>query len=944
MHFIQNTKDSDGYRVYFLVFIIKMSQLSENSENQNQKGILNVSIEQELQTAYLDYAMSVIVSRAIPDVRDGLKPVQRRILYAMHDNGQHYNKPYKKSARVVGEVISKYHPHGEAAIYLTLVRMAQSFSMGTKLIDGQGNFGSIDDDPPAAMRYTEARMERVAHYLMEDIDKDTVDFRENYDGTEVEPVILPAHFPNVLVNGSEGIAVGMATNIPPHNLGEVIDACLLMINNPHPSDEELILAIPGPDFPTNGVMVGRGTITKAMITGRGSIILRGRAHIEQIKNNKEAIVITEIPYQVVKSRLVEKIAELVKEKRVEGITNIRDESNKKGIRIVVEVRKDVSSEIVLNYLYKYTPLQSFFAVNNLVLQGNKPQVMGVRKIIESFLEFRESIIVRRLNFLLRKSRDRAHIMIGLHVAVDSIDRVISIIRNAVDTNEAKTQLSAEKWFVSENISTLIDLVCDEKNMIIDGYFKFTEEQVKSILELRLARLTGLERDKIVAELTSLGEEIKSYLSTLADRTKILEIMTQELSFIKEKFAVPRRTSIEDTSLDVSIEDFIEKEDMLVMVTGNGYIKRNSLTNYIAQRRGGKGKFGIQTAEDDDVNEVLISNTHANIMFFSNRGKVYRLKTHQIPLGSNQAKGRAIVNLLPLDKEEKINNFLTLPVNKEDWKNYDLVFATKKGNVRRSNINDFSSINANGKIAIMVDYGDALIGVKLARHDENILLATKKGIAVRFPMEELRIIKSRTSDGVRGITLQADDEVVSLSIVGHSENDSSIKEKYLMIPVDQRVKLAHMESQPMKEQIDSWKKDGTLATDIETDNIVNLINQEQFILTINESGFGKRTSVYEYRITGRGGKGIINMDTSRGDIVASFIAHDVDDLVLVSTQGKVIRCSAGSISIIGRNTKGVRVFNLSEGEKVTSVTKIANIDKQIEDNELSSALNDDSANI
>jgi DNA gyrase subunit A len=896
-----------------------------DDKNTNNTGIVEVSLEKELQTAYLDYAMSVIVSRAIPDVRDGLKPVQRRILYAMFDNGFYHNRAHKKSARVVGEVISKYHPHGDMAIYDALVRMAQDFSMGTMLVDGQGNFGSIDDDPPAAMRYTEVRMQKIAQTMMEDIDKSTVDWKDNYDGTESEPTILPASYPNILANGSEGIAVGMATNIAPHNLGEVIDACHLYMQDPQVSDADFLKVIPGPDFPTGGVMFDRGAISRAMLTGRGSIILRGKAHVEETKNGREAVIITEIPYQVVKSRLIEKIAELVKDKKIEGISGIRDESNKKGIRVVVDVKRDASGDIVLNHLYKYTQLQSSFAVNSLVLNGNKPELMNTRQIIKAFLEFRENVIIRRLTHELKKTRDRAHVVVGLRVAVDSIDKIIAIIRSSADTTVAKERLLSEYWPVDEGIKTLINLVGDHNNEIKDNSFKFTDEQVKSILEMRLSRLTGLEREKLIAELEELGAQIAKYLDILSDRDKIIKIIADELHKIKEEFAIPRRTIIDDSmNSETSIEDLIEKEDMLVMVTRNGYIKRTPVTNYAAQRRGGKGKFGIQTNEEDDVHEVIVSNTHSHLLFFSEKGQVYRLKTYTLPLGSNQSKGRAIVNLIPLADGDKINTFLPLPENREEWSQYDLIFATKNGNVRRSDIADFENINANGKIAIRLDEDDKLVGVRLAKHTDNVLLASKKGNAIRFEMDDLRVIKSRSSDGVRGMNLAKGDDVVSLCILANNENNPEIKDKYLSIPLEIRMIAKGEDAQAVAKEIESYNQSSERKIELDAIKTIELAKDEQFLLTINENGFGKRTSSYEYRITGRGGKGIINMDTGRGEILVTFVACDADDLVLVDSRGKIIRCSAGSISIIGRNTKGVKVFNVEKGEKVVSVSRLSAI--------------------
>jgi DNA gyrase subunit A len=665
----------------------------QSMENRLIHGdVLEMAVEKEMQVAYLDYAMSVIVSRALPDVRDGLKPVHRRILYAMHENNITHNRAHKKSARIVGEVMGKYHPHGDSSIYMALVRMAQDFSMGTMLIDGQGNFGSIDNDPPAAMRYTEARLQKISQYLLDDLDKDTVDFKDNYDGLEKEPSVLPAGFPNILANGSEGIAVGMATSIPPYNLGEIIDACLLIVEKPGASDAEFLEILHAPDFPTGCIIVNKAETAKAVLTGRGSVIVRGKAHFEEGK--KTCVVITEMPYQVVKSGLIEKIAELVKDKRIEGISNIRDESNKKGIRVVVELKKDVSPEVILNYLYKLTQLQSSFSINSLVLNANKPELMGAKAIIKTFIVFREEVIVRRLTYQLGKTRDRAHLVLGLHVAIDSIDKIIAIIRGSSDANDAKSKLLNEVWHASESVQRLIDLVGDKNNKIVNNTFKFTEEQVKSIIEMRLSRLTGLERDKLVAELEDLGASISDYLKKLGSRTEIMKIISDELIVIKNAHAIPRRTAVDNIDVNTNIEDFIERENVLVIITNNGYIKRSSIDAYRSQKRGGKGKSGINTNEDDDVAQIIASHTHSGMLFFSQKGQVYRLKTHQIPVGTNIAKGRAIVNLLPIEAGEKMATIISMPENPQEWDDYDIIFATKKGKIRRSAIKDFSNINAS----------------------------------------------------------------------------------------------------------------------------------------------------------------------------------------------------------------------------------------------------------
>ncbi len=893
---------------------------TQSMENRLIHGdVLEMAVEKEMQVAYLDYAMSVIVSRALPDVRDGLKPVHRRILYAMHENNITHNRAHKKSARIVGEVMGKYHPHGDSSIYMALVRMAQDFSMGTMLIDGQGNFGSIDNDPPAAMRYTEARLQKISQYLLDDLDKDTVDFKDNYDGLEKEPSVLPAGFPNILANGSEGIAVGMATSIPPYNLGEIIDACLLIVEKPGASDAEFLEILHAPDFPTGCIIVNKAETAKAVLTGRGSVIVRGKAHFEEGK--KTCVVITEMPYQVVKSGLIEKIAELVKDKRIEGISNIRDESNKKGIRVVVELKKDVSPEVILNYLYKLTQLQSSFSINSLVLNANKPELMGTKAIIKTFIAFREEVIVRRLTYQLGKTRDRAHLVLGLHVAIDSIDKIIAIIRGSSDANDAKSKLLNEVWHASESVQRLIDLVGDKNNKIVNNTFKFTEEQVKSIIEMRLSRLTGLERDKLVAELEDLGASISDYLKKLGSRTEIMKIISDELIAIKNAHAIPRRTTVDNIDVNTNIEDFIERENVLVIITNNGYIKRSSIDAYRSQKRGGKGKSGINTNEDDDVAQIIASHTHSGMLFFSEKGQVYRLKTHQIPVGTNIAKGRAIVNLLPIEAGEKMATIISMPENPQEWDDYDIIFATKKGKIRRSAIKDFSNINAGGKIAIRLDEDDALIGVSLIKSSEDVLLATKNGLATRFDVQDLRVIKSRTSDGVRGMNLNKDDEVVSMCILNHIECNVETRDNYLGIPLARRKELAITEQENMQKEISKLRNLKSVTEDLSDELLESLTKNEQFILTITETGFGKRTSAYEYRTSNRGGKGVINVDITRGKVISTFVANGGEDIMLVTNNGQILRCSVDNISVIGRNTKGVTIFNLKKGEKIVSVTKI-----------------------
>lgn len=879
-----------------------------------------VSIESQMRKAYLSYAMSVIVSRAIPDIRDGLKPVHRRILYGMYQIGCNFNKAHKKSARIVGDVMGKYHPHGDAAIYDSLVRMAQDFSMSVPLIDGQGNFGSIDADPPASMRYTEARFAKITHTMLSDIEQETVDFRPNYDGTESEPVVLPAAFPNLLVNGSEGIAVGMATSIPPHNLGEVIDAALAYIQNPEISILELTQIVPGPDFPTNGTILSKAIANQAMATGRGSIPVRGKTHIEQLKGEKEAIIITELPYQVVKSALIMKIAELVKDKRIEGISNIRDESNKEGMRVVVELKKDAVTDIVLNHLYKLTQLQTTFAVNMLALNRNKPELMNVKTVIANFIEFRQEIVTRRTVYQLNKARERAHILIGLHVAVDSIDKVIAIIRSSTDSAEAKARLLNERWDANAAISEMINLVSDRQNEIIDGKFKFTETQAKSILEMRLSKLTGIEKDAIRDEISELGTAIQDYLSILESKERLMSIISSELTLIRNEYAIPRRTEIIESEIgDFSIEDFIERKAVLISTTVNGYVKRTDLDHYSAQRRGGKGKSGMATLEDDYVSDIFVADTHSIILFFTDKGIVHKLKAYQIPETAPNARGRAFVNLLRIEQGEKIMTVMALPVDKEDWPNFDLIFATKNGNIRRSSISDFENINAGGKIAISLDDNDELIGVKLAKRDSNILLASHEGMATRFNIDELRVIKSRSSDGVRGMKLDGNDSVVSLCILDDNENNPEIKEQYLQLDVDLRTKIKKAEISDLELGMELAKFDKEKFM-LSIDNVKELAKNEQMLLTITENGFGKRTSAYEYRISGRGGKGIININTGErnGSVICTCIAFDDQDVILISTKGKTIRVPANGISVIGRSTRGVKIFDLSDGEKVASV--------------------------
>lgn len=896
------------------------------------KDIQPVSLVTEMRKSYLDYAMSVIVSRAIPDACDGLKPVHRRILFAMHEGHYDYNKPFKKSARIVGEVMGKYHPHGDSAIYESLVRMAQDFSMRVPLIDGQGNFGSIDDDPPAAMRYTESRLEKISHTMLDDLDKDTVDFVPNYDGSETEPKVLPARFPNLLVNGSGGIAVGMATNIPPHNLGEVIDGCLAYIDNNDVTIEEIIEIIPGPDFPTGGIILGRSGFNSAARTGRGSVVMRGRHKIEQLSGGKVAIVITEVPYQVNKAKLVEKIAHLVKDKKVEGITDLRDESDRDGIRVVIELRRDAMEEVIVNQLYTYTDLQTNFSMNMLALSHGRPQLLGVLDVIKLFVAFREVVITRRTNYLLNKARDKTHILIGLAVAVANIDEIVELIKSSKDAAEAKAKLLAKPW-PSSTVEAIITLVQDKGNVIIDGQFYFTEVQAKAILDMRLARLTGLEMDKINDELKLLAAEILEYLDLLSNRVKLMDLVKKELVDVKEQFATPRKSTIEDSEYEVDIEDLIPKEDMVVVGTMNGYIKRVSLTAYRTQKRGGRGRSAMDVRDEDIATDIFVTNTHTPILFFSDKGKVYKLKTYKLPLGNPQARGRALVNLLPLDQDEKISTILALPEDEETWKELSIIFATSTGKVRRNSMDQFVDIRSSGKIAMKLDGSESLIGVDLCTEADDILLSTKSGKCIRFPVEKLRVFQSRNSTGVRGIKLDSSNTVMAMSVLKHAVETSEEKEKYLKINLDKRLEihdaLVHnkrLEENPAEDLLDQPIKVPQIKScELSQERIEEMAFNEEFILTITENGFGKRSSAYEYRITNRGGVGITNIITSKrnGDVVASFPIGGNDQIMIITNKGTLIRSEVESVRITGRNTQGVTLIKTKiKGEAVVSVARIA----------------------
>jgi len=881
--------------------------------------ITPVTIEDEMRRSYLDYAMSVIVARALPDARDGLKPVHRRILYAMKEGGYDSGKPYKKSARIVGDVMGKYHPHGDAAIYDAMVRMAQDFSMRLPLIDGQGNFGSMDGDPPAAMRYTEARLAKVAETALEDIEKNTVEFQPNYDESTTEPVVLPARFPNLLVNGAGGIAVGMATNIPPHNLGEVIDACVAYIKNPELSVEELIEIVPAPDFPTGGVILGRTGCRAAFHTGRGSIIMRARTDIEEIRKDRQAIIVTEIPYQVNKSRLIERIAECVQDKVIEGVSDLRDESDREGVRIVIELKRDAMADIVLNQLYKHTPLQSSFGANMLALNGGKPEMMNLRSIISAFVNFREQVITRRTEFDLGQARDRAHILLGLAVAVANIDEVIALIRKAQDPAIAKQELMARAW-PAEDVASLIALV-DDASAMTDGAYRMSEAQAKAILDLRLHRLTGLEREKIGEDLRAIVKQIENYLDILAHRERIFGIMTDELLAIREKYATPRRTTIEEQEFESDIEDLIQREDMVVTVSHSGYVKRVPLSTYRAQKRGGKGRTGMSTKDEDFVSDIFVASTHTPMLFFSSLGRVYKLKVYKLPIGTPQARGKALVNLLPLEQGETITTVMHLPEDETTWDRLNVAFATSAGTVRRNMLSDFSNVRPSGIIAMKLEEGDHLIAVRTCTEHDDIMLATHQGKAIRFAVADVRVFSGRTSMGVRGVKLAKEDQVISMSILAHVE--ATADERIAYIRQANALRRAGDENGNGNGNGGSDDEEGTTDLELSQERFAELAAQEEFLLTVSERGFGKRSSAYEYRIAGRGGQGIWNMEMSErnGPIVATFPVKDGQEIMLVTDGGQIIRLPVDGIRVAGRRTQGVTVFRGDDSEKVVSVAAL-----------------------
>lgn len=895
-------------------------------DSSTPNGIEPVNIIEEMQRSYLDYAMSVIVSRALPDVRDGLKPVHRRILHAMNMMGLSYNKAYRKSAGVVGEVMGKYHPHGDASIYDALVRMAQDFSLRVPLIDGQGNFGSIDGDPPAAMRYTECRLQKVSDSLLFDIDKDTVDFQDNYDGREQEPIVLPARFPNLLVNGSGGIAVGMATNIPPHNLGEVIDGCVALIDNPAITLDDMIKIIPGPDFPTGGIILGRAGIRSAYETGRGSLIMRAKVEIEEIRNDRQAIIVSEIPYQVNKATMVEKIAELVRDKRIEGISDLRDESDREGYRVVIELKRDAVADVVLNQLYRYTPLQTSFGCNMVALNGGKPAQLNLLDMLRAFVAFREEVVSRRTKYLLRKARERAHVLVGLAIAVANIDEVIALIRKAPDPQTARDQLMTRRWPAAQ-VAPLIQLIDDPRHIIHeDNTYNLSEEQARAILELRLQRLTALGRDEIADELNKIGVEIADYLDILSSRVRVMTIVKDEMIALRDEFATPRLTSFGLGGAEMDDEDLIAREDMVVTVSHGGYIKRVPLNTYRAQRRGGKGRSGMSTKDEDFVTRLFVANTHAPVLFFSSRGIVYKEKVWRLPMGNPQSRGKALINMLPLQQGERITTIMPLPEDEASWSELDVMFATTRGTVRRNKLSDFVQVNRNGKIAMKLDdEGDQILSVDTCTENDDVVLTTADGQCIRFPVVDVRVFAGRNSIGVRGINLADGDKVISMAILEHVEATPAERTAFIKRAIAER-RAAGNDSE---EVVIADDEENTTDTELSDERYEELAAHEQTVLTVSEFGYGKRSSSYEFRISGRGGKGIRATDPSKtaeiGKLVAAFPVNAQDQIMLVSDGGQLIRVPVEGIRIAGRSTKGVTIFHTADNEKVVSVERISESD-------------------
>ena len=885
-----------------------------------------VSITDELRTSYLDYAMSVIVSRAIPDLRDGLKPVHRRILYAMHETGNTHDKAYRKSARPVGEVMGKYHPHGDGAIYDALVRMAQDFSMSLPLLDGQGNFGSMDGDNPAAMRYTEVRMDHPAAYVLADIDKDTVDFQDNYDGKDREPTVLPSRFPNMLVNGAGGIAVGMATNIPPHNLGEVIDATLALIENPDLTSEDLIEFVPAPDFPTGALILGRSGARKAYLEGRGSVIIRAKARIEEIRKDRYAIIIEEIPYQVNKAAMIEKIAEHVREKKIERISHVQDESDRTGVRVVIELKRDATAEVVLNQLYRFTSMQTSFGCNMLALNGGRPEQLTLRSFLSNFIAFREEVVARRVAFELRKARERSHILCGLAVAVSNVDEVVATIRASSDAADARERLMTRAWPAHE-IAEYIALIDDPSHKINeDGTYHLSETQARAILELRLQRLTQIGVKEVTDELRELAGKIREYLEILGSRARIMEIISSELIEVKEKFAVPRRTEITDWAGDMEDEDLIEREDMVVTVTSGGYIKRTPLTDFRSQRRGGKGLSGMQTKDEDVVTTLFVANTHTQLLFFTTDGMAYKLKTWRLPQGARVAKGKAIVNILPIPQGASVAAIMPVDAPEAEWENLQIIFATSAGDVRRNALSDFTNVRSNGKIAMDLPEGVELVNVRVATEDDDVMLVTNSGRAIRFASNDVRVFKGRKSTGVRGIRLVGDDHVVSMSIIRHFVATPDERAAYLKM----RRAVAGMVDDDVASDEDETNPNAT----INQERYAEMSAAENLILTISVSGSGKLSSSHDYPVRGRGGMGVAAMDKAMrgGDLVASFPVELDDQIMLATSKGQSIRVPVDGISFRSRSAGGVRVFATGSGEEVVSVARIADQGDQSDEDE------------
>ncbi len=874
-----------------------------------------VSIESEMRTSYLDYAMSVIVSRAIPDLRDGLKPVHRRILYAMHETGNTHDKAYRKSARPVGDVMGKYHPHGDSAIYDALVRMAQDFSMSLPLLDGQGNFGSMDGDNPAAMRYTEVRMDKPAASLLADIEKETVDFQDNYDGKDKEPTVLPARFPNMLVNGAGGIAVGMATNIPPHNLGEVVDATLALIDDPDLTSEQLIEYVPGPDFPTGGVMLGRSGARKAYLEGRGSVIIRAKTRVEEIRKDRYAIVVDEIPYQVNKAAMIEKIAEAVREKRIEGVAHVQDESDRNGVRVVVELKRDATPEVVLNQLYRFSPMQTSFGCNMLALNGGRPEQLTLRRFLTSFIDFREDVVARRTAYDLRKARERSHILCGLAVAVSNVDEVVATIRSSADAAEAREKLMTRRWPAAE-IEGYLRLIDDPlSRMNDDGTYNLTEVQARAILELRLQRLTQLGVKEVTDELEQLAAKIKEYLDILSSRERIMGIIGDELREVRDQFAVPRRTEIVDWSGDMEDEDLIEREDMVVTVTSGGYIKRTPLADFRAQKRGGKGLSGMQTKEEDVVTTLFVANTHTQLLFFTTDGMVYKLKTWRLPQSGRTGKGKAIVNILPIPTGVSIAAIMPVDVPDDEWENLQIVFATSAGDVRRNALSDFTNVKRNGKIAMDLPEGVELVNARICSEDDDVMLVTNSGRAIRFQTTAVRVFKGRKSTGVRGIKLTNGDRVVSMSVIRHFEATSDERAAYLKM----RRLMAGV-----TDEAEADEDEGNADSVLPQERYAEMSAAENLILTITTGGSGKLSSSHDYPVRGRGGMGVAAMDKAMrgGELVASFPVEIDDQIMLATSKGQSIRVPVDGISFRSRSAGGVKVFNTGKGEEVVSVAWIA----------------------